>query len=72
MGAELLVLLEGIIDSSLSLPQMGEKGGGEKAIFYNFFNFIYSEISKKIGFRGSAFPFPPFSLLRTGKKMTMN
>lgn len=50
---------------------MGEKGV-EKPIFITFFNFIHSKISKKIGFRGSAFPFPPFSLLRTGKKMTMN
>ena len=44
MGAELLVLLEGIIDSSLSLPQRGKGGemgekGGEKPIFYNFFQF---------------------------------
>lgn len=36
--------------------------GVEKPVFYNFFNFIYSKISKKLGFRGSAFPFPPFSL----------
>ena len=49
----------------------GEKGV-EKPIFYNFLNFIYSKISKKLGFRDSAFPFPPFSLLRVGKKMTMN
>ena len=58
--------------SFLSLPQRGKGGemgekGVEKPIFYNFFNFIYSEISKKIGFRGSAFPFPPFSL-EDGKK----
>lgn len=46
---------------------MGEKGV-EKPIFYNFFNFIYSEISKKIGFRGSAFPFPPLLSLEDGKK----
>ena len=50
---------------------MGEKGV-EKPVFYNFLNSTYPEISKKIGFRGSAFPFPPFSLLRVGKKMTMN
>ncbi len=45
----------------LSLPQ-GEKEGkwGWKSLFYyNFFNSTYPEISKKIGFRGSAFPFPP-------------
>lgn len=46
---------------------MGEKGV-EKPVFYNFFNFIYSKISKKLGFRGSAFPFPPFSLLRVGRR----
>lgn len=46
--------------------EMGEKRG-EKPVFYNFFNFIYSKISKKLGFRGSAFPFPPFSL-EGGKK----
>ncbi|EGF53391.1 hypothetical protein HMPREF9445_00907 [Bacteroides clarus YIT 12056] len=45
---------------------MGEKRV-KKAVFYNFLNFIHSKISKKIGFRGSAFPFPPFSLLRTGR-----
>ena len=45
----------------------GEKGV-EKAVFYNFFNFIHSKISKKIVFRGSAFPFPPFSL-EDGKKI---
>ena len=45
----------------LSLPQ-GEKEGkwgkrGWKSLFYyNFFNSTYPEISKKIGFRGSAFP----------------
>ena len=43
------------------------KKGVEKPVFYNFFNFIYSKISKKLGFRGSAFPFPPFSL-EGGKK----
>ena len=37
---------------------MGEKGV-EKLIFYNFLNFSYPKISKKLGFRGSAFPFPP-------------
>lgn len=51
--------------------EMGEKGV-EKAIFYNFLNFIHSKISKKIGFRGSAFPFPPLLSLEGGKKMTMN
>ena len=45
----------------------GGKEGG-KYYFYNFFNFIYSKISKKIGFRGSAFPFPPLSLLKTGRR----
>jgi len=53
----------------------GEKEGkwGWKSLFFiTFFNFIHSKISKKLGFRGSAFPFPPFSLLRVGKKMTMN
>ena len=54
--------------------EMGEKGekGVEKPIFYNFFNFIYSKISKKIGFRGSAFPFPPLSLLKTGRRKENN
>ena len=60
-------------DCFLSLPQrekggeMGEKGV-EKPVFYNFLNSTYPEISKKIGFRGSAFPFPPFSLLRSGRR----
>lgn len=54
----------------LSLPQggkggeMGEKGV-EKAVFYNFLNFIHSKISKKLGFKGS--PFPLLSL-EDGKK----
>lgn len=41
----------------------------EKAIFYNFLNFIHSKISKKLGFRGSAFPFPPLLSLEDGKKI---
>jgi hypothetical protein len=44
------------------------KRGWKRLFFITFFNFIYPEISKKIGFRGSAFPFPPFSLLRTGRR----
>ena len=54
----------------LSLPQRGKKGkwGWKSLFYYNFFNSTYPEISKKIGFRGSAFPFPPFSLLRTGRR----
>lgn len=47
------------------------KRGWKSLFFITFFNFIHSKISKKIGFRGSAFPFPPFSL-EDGKKMTMN
>ncbi|OKZ47731.1 MAG: hypothetical protein BHV80_10335 [Phocaeicola vulgatus] len=46
--------------------EMEGKWGWKSLFFITFFNFIHSKISKKIGFRGSAFPFPPFSLLRTG------
>jgi hypothetical protein len=44
------------------------KRGWKRLFFITFFNSTYPEISKKIGFRGSAFPFPPFSLLRTGRR----
>jgi len=59
--------------SFLSLPQRGKGGemgerGWKSLFFITFFNFIHSKISKKLGFRGSAFPFPPFSLLRTGRR----
>lgn len=45
----------------LSLPQGGKGGemgerGWKSLFYYNFFNSTYPEISKKIGFRGSAFP----------------
>ena len=45
----------------------GEKGV-EKPIFYNFLNSTNPKISKKIGFRGSAFPFPPLLSLEGGKE----
>lgn len=51
--------------SFLSLPQRGKwrgkwgKRGWKSLFFITFFNFIHSKISKKIGFRGSAFSFPP-------------
>ena len=45
---------------------MGEKGV-EKAIFYNFLNFIHSKISKKQVLEVPLSPFPP-SLLRVGRK----
>lgn len=48
------------------------KRGWESLFFITFFNFIHSKINKKIGFRGSAFPFPPFSLLRTGRRKENN
>ena len=68
---EIIVWMIGSVIRLLFFPYLkGEKEGKrgvEKPIFYNFFNFIYSKISKKIGFRGSAFPFPPFSL-EGGKK----
>lgn len=32
------------------------KRGWKSLFYYNFFNSTYPEISKKIGFRGSAFP----------------
>jgi len=44
------------------------KRGWKRLFYYNFFNSTYPEISKKIGFRGSPFRFPPFSLLRTGRR----
>ncbi|RJU76712.1 hypothetical protein DW693_07280 [Bacteroides sp. AM26-11] len=44
------------------------KRGGKSLFFITFFNFIHSKISKKIGFRGSAFPFPPLLSLEDGKK----
>jgi len=53
----------------------GEKEGkwGWKSLFFiTFFNFIHPKISKKIGFRGSAFPFPPFSLEDGRKKVILN
>lgn len=44
------------------------KRGWESLFFITFFNFIHSKISKKIGFRGSAFPFPPLLSLEGGKE----
>lgn len=49
------------------------KRGWKRLFFITFFNSTYPEISKKIGFRGSAFPFPPsFFLLRTGRRKENN
>jgi hypothetical protein len=51
----------------------GGKGGGKGYFTITFFNSTYPEINKKIGFRGSAFPFPPsFFLLRTGRRKENN
>ena len=69
---EIIVWMIGSVIRLLFFPYLkGEKEGKrgvEKPIFYNFFNSTYPEISKKIGFRGSPFRFPPFSLLRTGRR----
>ena len=50
----------------------GGENKGEKGIFITFFNSTYPEISKKIGFRGSAFPFPPLLSLEDGKEERLN
>ena len=47
--------------------EMGKRGW-KSLFFITFFNFIHSKISKKIGFRGSAFPFPPLLSLEGGKE----
>lgn len=72
---EIIIWMIGSVIRLLFFPYLkGGKGGemgekrGEKPIFYNFLNSTNPKISKKIGFRGSAFPFPPFSLLRTGRR----
>jgi len=48
------------------------KRGWKRLFFITFFNSTYPEISKKIGFRGSAFPFPPLLSLEDGKEERLN
>ena len=75
---EIIIWMIGSVIRLLFFPCLkGEEGkkegkwgkrGWKRLFFITFFNSTYPEISKKIGFRGSAFPFPPFSLLRTGRR----